>query len=61
MLFHMRKIRAEGYHTLSRQTIFFFYEGIDALILRWTVLVKGGEFLKICIHVISFKLIFTLI
>ena len=50
MLFHMRKIRAEGYHTLSRQTIFFFYEGIDALILRWTVLVKGGEFLKICIH-----------
>ena len=58
----MRKIRAEGCHTLTRQTIFdLIYEGIDALISKRTVLVKGGDFLKICIHVINFKLIFTLI
>ena len=49
----MRKIRAEGYHTLNRKTIFdLFYEGIVALI-------SNGEFLKI--FIISFKLTFTLI
>ena len=56
----MRKIRAEGCHTFTRQKIFnLFYVGIDALFSSRTVLVKGGDFLKICI--ISFKLTFTLI